>query len=96
MEQHVSVHHWKHEDGWQHIPEFLRKKGWPERDFREEVIGWHCWVYCDNHNEFVDWMDDYCPTADCTTRFNGGNPMVTVHITNRDEAAYFMLNFQVS
>ena len=95
MEQHVSVHHWKHEDGWQHIPEFLRKKGWPDRDFREEVIGWHCWVYCDNLNEFVTWMDNHCPIADCTTRFNGGNPMVTVHITNKDEAAYFMLNFNV-
>ena len=95
MEQSVSVHHWRHEDGWQHLPGFLRKEGTPEREFREEIVGWHCWVYCYDHHEFLQWMMEHCPTADCGSRFNSGNPMITIHIKNKEEAAYFMLNFQV-
>jgi hypothetical protein len=96
MEQNISVHHWRYDDGWHDIPSILLKdKNQPGREFREEIVGWHCWVYCNNHNEFIDWMEEHCPGADCTARFNSGNPMVTVNITNKDEAAYFMLNFNV-
>jgi len=95
MDQAVSVHHWRHEDGWQHIPEFLRKPSSPAREFNEDIVGWHCWVYCYDHQEFVEWMMEHCPTADCGSRFNSGNPMITIHIKDKEEAAYFMLNFQV-
>ena len=95
MEQHVTIHHWRHEDGWHNVPAILRKEGDVAREFVEEIVGWHCWVYCNNHHEFLDWMMEHCPKADCTPRFNSGDPMITVHITNKDEAAYFMLNFDV-
>jgi hypothetical protein len=95
MDQKVIVNHWRHEDGWQHIPSFLLKDGMPDKEFREELVGWHCWVYCNDHHAFIQWMEEHCPTADCTPRFNSGDPMVTVHITNKEEAAYFMLNFDV-
>lgn len=95
MEQHVTIHHWRHEDGWHNMPAILRKEGDVAQEFIEESVGWHCWVYCNDHHEFLNWMKEHCPGADCTTRFNSGDPMVTVHITNKDEAAYFMLNFDV-
>lgn len=95
MEQRVLVQHWRYEDGWQYIPQVLRKPGASEKEYREELVGWHCWVYCNDHEVFLAWMEEHCPTADCTPRFNSGDPMITVHITNKEEAAYFMLNFDV-
>ena len=95
MDQQVVIHHWRYDDGWHTEPSIFRKPGQALREFREEIVGWHCWVYCDDHHEFIDWMEEHCPGADCTARFNSGNPMVTVNITNKDEAAYFMLNFDV-
>jgi hypothetical protein len=96
MEQTISVHHWRYEDGWHDIPYVLLKdKTKPGREFTPELVGWHCWVYCNDHFEFLEWMKIHCPNADCTPRFNSGNPMVTVNITDKDEAAFFMLNFNV-
>jgi hypothetical protein len=97
MNQQVVIHHWRHSDGWSNVPYvFLKDKSGPgEREFRKESVGWHCWVYCTNHREFLDWMAEHCPGADYTTRFNSGDAMITVNITNKDEAAYFMLNFDV-
>lgn len=96
MDQKVVVNHWRYDDGWHDIPSILLKDiNAPRREFREEIVGWHCWVYCFNHHEFIQWMAEHYPGANCTPRFNSGDPMVTVHITNKDEAAYFMLNFDV-
>ena len=95
MDQKVVVHHWRYEDGWFDVPSVLRKPDEPAREFREEVVGWHCWAYCDDHHEFISWMEEHCPNSDCTPRFNSGDPMVTVNITDKDEAAYFVLNFNV-
>ena len=91
----TTIHHWRFEDGWHTIPAFLVKKGQPETEFNENIVGWHCWVYCDDHHAFLDWMAEHCPTSDCTPRFNSGDPMITVHIKDRDEAAYFMLCYDV-
>lgn len=95
MEQRVTIHHWRYEDGWHNVPAILRKSNKPEREFLGEIVGWHCWVYCNDHHEFIEWMQKHCPTADCTPRFNSGDPMVTVFIKDKDEAAYFVLNFDV-
>jgi hypothetical protein len=96
MNQEVYVNHWRYDDGWHNIPSILRKdQSGPDQEFIEHIIGWHCWVYCYDHHEFLQWMMEHCPTADCGSRFNSGNPMITIHIKNKEEAAYFMLNFQV-
>ena len=95
MKQTIRVHHWRFDDGWHDIPSILLKPGMDPREFREEIVGWHCWVYCDDHMAFINWMEEHCPTANCTPRFNSGNPMVTVTITSKEEASYFMLNFDV-
>lgn len=95
MEQHVTIHHWRYEDGWHNVPAILRKEGDVAREFLGEIVGWHCWVYCFDHGEFIEWMMEHCPSAHCGSRFNSGNPMITVHIKDKNEAAYFMLNFDV-
>lgn len=96
MLQDISVHHWSYSDGWSDtLCLFLKDKNTPTREFNVEIIGWNCWVYCKDHTQFINWMAEHCPLADCTARFNSGNPMVTVFINDKDEAAYFKLNFNV-
>jgi hypothetical protein len=83
----VSIQHWRFEDGktcpnpgsqWESEP--------PPR-------GWYCWVYTNDYGEFIDWMEKTCPTADCTHRFNSGNPMTTVYIKEDHEAVLFQLKW---
>jgi len=87
------VHHWRYEDGWRDIPSILLKAGENPREFDERIIGWHCWVYPREDSEFEQWMRLNCPTADCTNRFNSGNPMYTVHIKDQHEMLVFSLMF---
>jgi hypothetical protein len=81
------VNHWRFEDGktcpnpgsmWESEP--------PPR-------GWYCWVYPEDDNEFEEWMSRMCPTADCTRRFNSGDPMTTVYISEDSEATAFQLRW---
>jgi hypothetical protein len=81
------VHHWRFEDGLT-IPNPDSK--WtidpPPR-------GWYCWVYANDDDEFREWMARMCPTADCTHRFNSGDPMTTVYISDDAEATAFQLRW---
>jgi hypothetical protein len=81
------VNHWRFEDGktcpnpgsmWESEP--------PPR-------GWYCWVYPEDDLEFEEWMSRMCPTADCTRRFNSGDPMTTVYISEDSEATAFHLRW---
>jgi hypothetical protein len=81
------VQHWRFEDGktcpnpgsqWESDP--------PPR-------GWYCWVYAADSMEFNQWMIRMCPTADCTHRFNSGDPMTTVYISDDKEATLFQLRW---
>lgn len=54
---------------------------------------WTCWVYPENDRDFESWMKMNCPTAEYTHRFNSGDPMYTVNITNDGEAALFTLRW---
>jgi hypothetical protein len=87
------IHHWRHEDGWHTVPTVLLKPGQPEREFLPETVGWFCWVYPADDVEFETWMAVHCPTADYTHRFNSGNPMYTVHITDEAECMLFKLKY---
>ncbi len=98
----VSVHHWRYEDGWSNIPGILRKPGEPTKAFNANIIGWHCWVYpysddttSKDFDQFEQWLDENCPSADYTRRFNSGDPMLTVHITDKEDAAMFCLTWGV-
>jgi len=95
MTDKVKINHWRYEDGWFETLQVLRKPGDPEREFREDVAGWHCWAYCNDQSNFIDWMEANCPASDCTLRFNSGDPMITVHITDPNEAMIFALRFGV-
>lgn len=91
------VNHWRYEDGWQEIPLVLKDKNGVvtnDRIFNEEIVGWHCWVYPANEVDFENWMDENMTDCyDCTFRFNSGNPMFTVHITDDEDATLFKLTW---
>ncbi len=82
------VNHWRYEDGK------------PDNAFGHPGInmpkGWHCWVYPEDDREFEKWMNTYCPTAECTHRFNSGDPMYTVYITDSQEATMFGLRWGIN
>ena len=81
------VHHWEFHDGVTPIN--------PGNQFGETILprGWTCWVYPRDDNEFEEWMSRMCPTADCTRRFNSGDPMTTVYISDDKEATLFQLKW---
>jgi hypothetical protein len=86
----TTVHHWSFHDGVTPInPGDCRKR------LGETVLprGWTCWVYPEDNHEFEIWMTRMCPTADFTPRFNSGDPMWTVNISNDKEAVLFQLKW---
>lgn len=96
----TRVEYLAYHDGWQHVPEILRNQEYYHgkldeqgREFRAEVVGWHCWVWPADDAEFEQWMEACCPTAECDFRFNSGDPMYTVHITDEHEATLFQLKW---
>ena len=91
------VNHWRYDDGWQEIPLALRDKNGVmtnDRVFNEDIVGWHCWVYPSNDMDIEKWMEEnMIGEYDCTFRFNSGNPMYTVFITNNEDATLFKLTW---
>ena len=83
----LSVQHWRFEDG-----DTCPNPGsqWP---MEASPRGWYCWVYADDQKVFMDWMKKNCPTADCTHRFNSGDPMTTIYIKEDQEAVLFQLKW---
>jgi len=83
----TSVHHWRFEDG-KTVP-----NSGSQWELDPPPRGWYCWVYPEDNFEFKSWMEKNCPTADCTHRFNSGNPMFTVYIFDEKEATLFQLRW---
>jgi hypothetical protein len=83
----TNIQHWRFEDG-ETIPN-LDSKWKSEAPPR----GWYCWVYTNDHSEFIEWMGRNCPSADCTSRFNSGNPMVQTYIKDDKDATLFQLRW---
>jgi hypothetical protein len=83
----VSVHYWRFEDG--------SGSGRSESSYPPDPLprGWYCWAYTRDHEDFEEWMDRFCPTAEHTRRFNNGNPMHTVYIADDQEATVFQLKW---
>jgi hypothetical protein len=90
----IQVHHWHYNDGIVLVPPLLRLANQKESEFCAELVGWHCCVYTNDYDGFFLWMEKHCPRAECISRFNSGDPMITVHISDQEEAAYFKLHFQ--
>jgi uncharacterized protein YndB with AHSA1/START domain len=83
----TTIHHWRFEDGGTSPnPGGIIEIDPPPR-------GWYCWVYPKDNEEFEAWMKKNCPTADCTRRFNSGDPMTTVYIREDREATLFQLKW---
>lgn len=90
----LIVEHWNHNDGWYRIPEVLRTPDSPEKEFRPETIGWHCWVYVNDNDTLLEWLEESMTGEyDCTFRFNSGDPMYTLHITSPQDATLFKLSW---
>jgi len=91
----VRVFHWHYNDGWRNIPRVLQEKyGGRDKEFDEDLIGWHCWAYPDDDGEFEAWMKaNMKGEYDCTRRFNSGDPMTTVIIRNDEDATLFKLRW---
>ena len=88
---HTVVNHWRFETG---EPVNVGVSVVYPTGFRPGAPrGWYCWVYPEDDGQFTDWMMVNCPTADVTHRFNSGNPMFTVHITDDQEATLFCLRW---
>ncbi len=89
----VSVYYWKYETGKpEEMPEYM-KHIYPTGFKHSAPKGWHCWAYPNNDREFEEWMTRICPTAEFTYRFNSGDPMYTIYITNDEEATSFKLQW---
>jgi hypothetical protein len=87
MRSATSVHHWRFEDG--------TTSANPHSVIPMDPMprGWYCWVYPDDDHDFTQWMETHCPTADHTFRFNSGDPMHTVYISDDKEAMLFSLKY---
>lgn len=82
----VNVRHWRYEDGWRNILHTETK------EFREDIVGWHCRAYADS--DFEKWMEQNMKGQyDCTFRFNNGDPMYTIHICDNEDATLFKLTW---
>ena len=87
----TSIYHWRFETGEQ---EFVgASKVYPSGYRPGAPRGWYCWVYAEDDDEFEKWMRLNCPSADCTRRFNSGDPMTTVYIPDDNEAMLFKLRW---
>jgi hypothetical protein len=86
MKMKTTVHHWSFETG---IPIPEKIKSLIQMDTMPR--GWYCWVYPEDDHKFEEWMGRMCPTADVTHRFNSGDPMYTVFISDENEATTFQL-----
>lgn len=84
------IHHWRFEDG-----ETSPNAGHPNPELVMDPPprGWYCWMYPSNDEEFSSWMTQCCPTAEITHRFNSGDPMWTIYISDENEAVLFKLKW---
>jgi hypothetical protein len=90
----VDVYHWRYDDGWA-IDEFadtIQYSAVAKGYFDEQIRGWHCRVYTDDDREFKKWMlQNMKGKYDATSRFNSGNPMITVWIESNEDATMFKM-----
>lgn len=87
----MKIEHWRYEDGWHPVISLLRKDPKLEFEFDPSYQGWFCWVYPDSDEAFEKWAkDNFQHTYSLDHRFNGGNPMYTLVIHNKNDAATFV------
>lgn len=92
----VKVFHWRYEDGWRDRSVFLRANNptLEEREYLDDIEGWHCHVYTDNDREFQRWMHKNMKGKyECSLKYNSGNPMFLIIIKDGQDATLFKLTW---
>jgi hypothetical protein len=85
----MRVDYWQYHDGWS-FPFGSEKR------FEEDIVGWHCWVYGTHDERYavIEWMKETMTGEyEAINRFNGGDPIVTVHIKEEADAMVFKLRW---
>lgn len=95
MRYKTKIEHWSYHDGWKDIPHILRTiDDGAEIEFHKDLVGWHCWVYAADNDEFSKWMqDNMIGEYECDFRFNSGDPMHTVFIREDQDATLFKIKW---
>lgn len=83
-----SVLYWQYQDGWKYQIDCLRKSKERAWEYDPCSVGWFCWTYPSNDDEFKEFMSKL-ESAEYTFRFNGGDPMYTVFIKDKNDAHAF-------
>jgi hypothetical protein len=91
----VKINNWNYNNGWRFIPVVLRDQyDGKDKEFDTELVGWHCWAYVDEWDDFEEWLrTNMKGEYDCTRRFNSGDPMMTLHIKEGEDATLFKLTW---
>lgn len=88
----VLISSWGYQDGWSTM--LNHNTGHYEQKFNHDMVGWVCWAYTDDTQQFCTWMkENMIGDFDCTPRFNSGNPMCTVVIRGEQDATLFKLTW---
>jgi hypothetical protein len=88
----IKVYHWQFHDGYH----TMYGRDGEKKTYDADMVGWHCWVYgnIEDRCDFIEWMNETM-NGDfrASHKFNGGNPIVLVHIKDESDAAVFKLRW---
>jgi hypothetical protein len=91
-QDHIS--YWQYQDGWHYRIELLRKDKARAWEYSPEHVGWFCWAYPADDDEFREFIATL-PSASAEHRFNGGDPMFTVFIRDKNCAQKFANKYKL-
>ena len=90
----AKIEHWKYDDGWHFTTWCVRVSPEIPWEFEPDRLGWFCWAYPDNDQEFEEYMQTLT-SAEAIHRFNGGDCMFTVKIHDKNDADAFSRKFNL-
>lgn len=90
----TKIKHWRYEDGWRHMISVMAEDPANPWEYSHWNVGWFCWVYPSIDEDFELYMRTLT-SAECNHRFNSGDPMYTVHITDKNDAHRFAEKFNL-
>lgn len=94
-----KIVHWKFETGLNcRPPDWVPKSIVDEYHWPGHIPaprGWYCWSYVQDTDSFLYWMKENMKSRyDATPRFNSGDPVVSVYISDDEDATIFKLKWK--